>query len=339
MHASNHGSTVVKPESPLVSVVLCGYNQAAFVRDAIDSVLGQTYPHVELVAIDNGSTDDSREIMATYAGDPRVRLFLFTENDRLTRRLNEGIRQARGAYVSILYADDYYLPEKTAVQMEAFAGLGPEYGVVYSPGYRLNVLTGERWRYESQRVSGDVLESFLLRRHEGYVNPISPLIRREALLRHPYREEVFNEGEALFMRLAMTHKYFFVEPPLVVMREHLSNMGKVLKKNDDAHRVLMDRLERDPDFPPRLRRALHVFRGRVLRNRGWEALRVMNDRDFARARFREALSFDWRQAFHPRMVVGAALLLLPRALVQRLNRLANRLVRHKGNITFKEDYA
>src|SRR5262245_55855589 len=131
--------------SKKVSTILCCYNQAEFVAGAIDSVLNQTHDDVELIAIDNGSTDGSADVMRRYQNDKRVVLMLHPVNDRLTKRQNEGIARATGDFVSMLYADDYYLPRKFERQLAAFDGLGPEFGVVYSPGIRLNVLNGEQW--------------------------------------------------------------------------------------------------------------------------------------------------------------------------------------------------
>src|SRR5688572_7176042 len=97
-------------QHPKVSVVLCTYNQAPYLAEAIESVLSQTHRNFELIVVDNGSTDGSQELLADYAADPRVRLQLHRENGPVTRRLNEAMACASGEYVSVLYADDYYLP-------------------------------------------------------------------------------------------------------------------------------------------------------------------------------------------------------------------------------------
>ncbi|MEI8155141.1 MAG: glycosyltransferase [Hyphomicrobiales bacterium] len=121
-----------------VSIILSGYNQAAYVEDAMASAFAQTHRNLEVVVVDNGSTDGSPALLKKYETDPRVRLLLHDRNGPVTQRLNEAIRLASGQYISILYADDYYLPHKLARQLEEFSKLPADYGVVYSPGLRLD---------------------------------------------------------------------------------------------------------------------------------------------------------------------------------------------------------
>src|SRR3954453_13254205 len=97
---------------PRVSVVLNCYNQGQYVAEAVESVLGQTYPDFELLAVDNGSTDEKPRGLSRYADHPRVRLFLHRDNVSITRRFNQAVAEAKGEFVSFLYSDDYYLPTK-----------------------------------------------------------------------------------------------------------------------------------------------------------------------------------------------------------------------------------
>src|SRR5206468_410930 len=104
----------------------------------------------------------------------------------VSRRMNQGLAVANGDFVSILYADDYYLPEKTEKQIEAFARLPVEYGVVHSPGYRLNVLTGRRWIPPTIRRDGWILPVLLSEYDRAIINPISPLVRRSCFEEYPF---------------------------------------------------------------------------------------------------------------------------------------------------------
>jgi len=184
-----------------VSVVLCGYNQAAYVAEAVESVLSQTHSNLELIVVDNGSTDGSQGLLMRYRGAPRIQLLLHADNAPVTVRLNDAIARTSGEYVSMLYADDFYLPHKLERQVQEFMQLGPDYGLVYSPGYRLNVETRHRWVDRSLKRSGDILEEMFVRHFtEGFINPIAPLIRRECFIRYPFHEDMFNEGESIFWR-------------------------------------------------------------------------------------------------------------------------------------------
>lgn len=316
--------------TPTVSVVLCSYNQGRYVTDAVDSVLQQTYPNWELIVVDNGSTDDTKDRLKRYGSHPRIRLLLRDENRPVTRRLNEGIAVSGGEFVSLLYSDDYYLPRKLELQVECFSGLGEDYGVVYSPGYRLDVRTGIRTLDDSLKVSGDVLEALLLRHDEGFINPVAPLMRRRCFERYPFQEDLFVEGESINLRFAMTFKFFYLGEPVAVMREHDTNIGKALKANVDRLMIVLDRLEAHPDLPRSAASSVPVFRSRILRDAGWQGLRVVDDVQWARECYRRAVAVHAPQRFHPRVVIGRALANLPPGGRRLLNQLANRLRGYRG---------
>jgi glycosyltransferase involved in cell wall biosynthesis len=93
---------------PTVSVIIPSYNHARFLRQRIDTVLQQTFQDFEVILLDDCSTDNSREIISSYAGDPRVRIELNQINSGSTfKQWNKGVRLARGKYVWIAESDDY----------------------------------------------------------------------------------------------------------------------------------------------------------------------------------------------------------------------------------------
>jgi len=93
---------------PTVSVIVPNYNHARFLRKRIDSVLQQTFQDFELILLDDCSTDDSRSILSSYAGDPRIRIEFNDANSGSTfKQWNKGVRLARGKYVWIAESDDY----------------------------------------------------------------------------------------------------------------------------------------------------------------------------------------------------------------------------------------
>jgi glycosyltransferase involved in cell wall biosynthesis len=96
---------------PTISVIVPNYNHARYLRRRIDSILTQTYQDFELVLLDDCSTDSSREILATYADNTKVRLVYNTENSgSVFRQWNKGVRMALGRYVWIAESDDYADP-------------------------------------------------------------------------------------------------------------------------------------------------------------------------------------------------------------------------------------
>ena len=110
--------------APRVTVVIPVYNAAGFVRRAVDSVLAQTFTDLELLVVDDGSRDATRDVLATYG--PRLRL-LTQANAGPAAARNHGLRQARGEVVAFLDADDGWLPDKLALQV-ALLDARPEVG-------------------------------------------------------------------------------------------------------------------------------------------------------------------------------------------------------------------
>lgn len=104
--------------APTVSIIIPTYNRADLVGRAIESVLAQTRPDWEAIVVDDGSTDNTRQIVAQYP-DPRIR-YIYQENKKLPGARNTGIRNSQGTYLAFLDSDDRFLPDKLALQLAAF---------------------------------------------------------------------------------------------------------------------------------------------------------------------------------------------------------------------------
>lgn len=98
--------------NPLVSVILNNYNYADYLGEAIESVLKQTYSDYEILLVDDGSTDRSREIIEQYAGEHDKIIPIFKENGGQTSAFNEAFKRASGDIIALLDSDDYWYPEK-----------------------------------------------------------------------------------------------------------------------------------------------------------------------------------------------------------------------------------
>src|SRR5215212_6403385 len=101
---------------PLVTVVIPCYNQAHFLGEAIESVLSQSYPHGELIVVDDGSTDETSEVASRYEGARLIR----QENRGLAGARNRGLGEAKGEYVVFLDADDRLLPGALEASLGCF---------------------------------------------------------------------------------------------------------------------------------------------------------------------------------------------------------------------------
>lgn len=110
--------------NPLVSVMIVNYNYEQFLPEAIESVLGQTYQNFEIIICDDGSKDNSREVIGRFARqDPRIKP-VFQENGGVGAALNAAYAATSGPIISMLDADDLFTPEKLAKVVEKFAAGG-----------------------------------------------------------------------------------------------------------------------------------------------------------------------------------------------------------------------
>ncbi len=325
---------------PRVSVLLCSYNQADYLAESVESALGQTYRDLEVLVIDNGSTDHSREVLARYEGDPRVRLFLHRENVAVSRRLNEGVRDARGEFVSFLYSDDLYLPHKLERQVARFDKLGPDWGVVYGRLGAMNQQTGRRWLMPSVAAEGDVFATLLAHHSRGAVDMLTPLTRRACFERFPFYEDVFAEGEAIFYRVAQAYKFAFLPETLAVYRDTGDNRGKAFVRNAEMVFKLMQRLEQSPDRRPDQSRWVGEFLRTYNRRLGWQAVRLEGDMGWARGRFHDSVrhSSSLREVLHPYILLGYPLSLAPRPLRSLINRAGFALRRKPETLTIRDSY-
>ena len=132
----------------LVSVVIPTYNYAHFLIGAVESALAQTYPDREVIVVDDGSTDDTRDRLAPFDG--RIR-YIHQENRGLSAARNAGIRAARGPLIAFLDSDDLWHPEKLAVQAR-YIERHP--GVALLASDHLDMHTSEIDRVDWPRVDG-----------------------------------------------------------------------------------------------------------------------------------------------------------------------------------------
>jgi glycosyltransferase involved in cell wall biosynthesis len=150
--------TIENGPEPLVSVVLITYNCAQYVGRAIESVLAQTWRRLELIVVDDGSTDTTAEIVARF-DDSRIQ-YVRQDNAGIASARNHGIRRARGELLSFLDCDDWWLPQKLERQVARVIA-DPSVGLVYSLTIRV-VPSGQVSDRFSRIVEGRILDRLLM---------------------------------------------------------------------------------------------------------------------------------------------------------------------------------
>jgi glycosyltransferase involved in cell wall biosynthesis len=198
---------------PLVSVIIPTYNRAWIVRDAIDSVLGQTYADFELIVVDDGSTDRTPQILDAYGDRLRV---IRQANQGVSAARNRGIGDSSGPLIALLDSDDIWLPEKLAVQVDFFkrypaALICQTEEIWIRNGLRVN--PGKRHRKPSGMIFERSLELCL-------VSPSAVMARRELLGEVGLFDENLPacEDYDLWLRVGCRFPVHLIDKPLTIKR-------------------------------------------------------------------------------------------------------------------------
>ena len=210
-------------KQPLVSVILPTYNRAWALKTAIDSVLFQNYPNIELIVIDDGSRDNTKELLKDYKNQIRV---LTQENAGVSAARNRGIEKSRGEFIALLDSDDAWDKKKISCQMDFFMA-NPE---------ALICQTQEVWIRNHKRVnpkikhkkpSGMIFEQSL---NLCLVSPSAVMMKREIFEQKGYFNEKFLvcEDYDLWLRISSTIPVFLIDKPYTIKngghKDQLSNL-------------------------------------------------------------------------------------------------------------------
>ena len=202
----------------LVSIVLTTLNCAAYLREAMDSCLNQTYRDLELIVVDGGSTDGTLEITTSYA-DPRVRLIHQPGNSgKLPGALNLGLENTNGEYLTWMQGDSTYAPTAIAEMVEALDA-HPEVGQVYADFWEVNEFDHQTTSislHEPEQFLGDIGDPagvcFMIRRQV-----------REAVGLHDLKAYPSQDYDYR-MRIAMRFQSYHIKHPLYYWRVHPNSL-------------------------------------------------------------------------------------------------------------------
>ncbi len=228
--------------TPEISVLMCVYNNALYVREAIESILNQTFTNFEFVIVNDGSTDESEAIILSYT-DPRINYLKNPENLGLIASLNKGIEASHGKYIARMDADDISLPERLKEQ-HAYMESHPLLGVCGSDYYLIG--SGKPVHYKALTKHQEILGYMLF--NCSIVHP-SLIIRTDLLKQQTVRfDNNYKHAEdyELWSRLIFQAQFSAVSKTLFKYRIH---PGQVTQKHNTvqvstANQVRRNILER-----------------------------------------------------------------------------------------------
>ncbi len=215
---------------PRVSVLLTCYNHMRFLPEALASVRQQTFQDYEIIAIDDGSTDGTREWLQQQQDIKRV---FNDKNIGTYASLNLGLQSSTGEFVAILNDDDVWLPKKLERQLDLFAA-HPKIGLVHTGGYFIDgeghTLEGSPLGFAFPRfATGDVLLGLV---YENKIIASASLTRRECFQKlGSFNESYFGSGDwEMWFRVAEEYHVGFVDETLTLYRVHGDNASKKLDR-------------------------------------------------------------------------------------------------------------
>jgi glycosyltransferase involved in cell wall biosynthesis len=228
----------------LVSIIIPTYNRAKLLKEAVDSVLTQTYRDLEIIVVDDGSTDETSALMATYG--ERVR-YIRQENAGVSAARNRGICASTGKYIGFLDDDDTYLATKIERQVE-YLTKHPEIGFVHCRYYVMDE-AGNYLHKIGLLPEGNVLPELLCR---NFLWMSAPLISRACLEQVGGFDEHLSTAADydLWLRIAQAgYTFGCIQQPLGAYRiQSLSMVTNIDRVEQEVIRIL-DRTFADPNLP------------------------------------------------------------------------------------------
>jgi len=209
-----------KDKNPTVSVIIPTYNRAHLVGRAIRSVLNQTYQDFEIIVVDDGSTDNTEEVVKGF-NDDRIRYIRHDENRGGAAARNTGIKAAQGEYIAFLDSDDEWLPEKLERQVKAFEKSDSRVGVIYTGSIAVSQNGEATTDYKAPKLRGSILRELLIS-NQIIGGGSNVMVKRELLKKLGGFDEALPSCQDwdLWLRLASICQFDFVDAPLVRVCVH-----------------------------------------------------------------------------------------------------------------------
>jgi len=209
---------------PFVSVIIPNYNNAKFITEAIDSVLAQTYKNYEIIVVDDGSTDGTREVLEPYIKKKQIR-YVYQKNKKQAVARNNGIKYAKGELIAFLDADDLWFPKKLELQVPLFKN--KEVGLIYGDILLLRDESTKPSNHTDAFDKGNIFNKLLM---GNFICTSTTIIRKECF----DKVGLFKEGMDYFgvedyhmwLRISYYFKVDYVSDVLLKYRLHDDNTSK-----------------------------------------------------------------------------------------------------------------
>jgi len=238
----------IVPEKPLVSVIINCFNGEKYLREALDSVITQTYKNWEIIFWDNQSTDKSAKIFKSYK-DSRLKYYCASSHiNILYKAKNYALKKTNGNFVAFLDVDDWWLPDKLEKQIPFFND--PDVGLVYGNLWRFFEKKNKKKIYRKKILPTGMILNELL--YDYVIGSATYVIRKKSLesLDYYFNDHFHIIGDFdLNLRLAAKWKTNCVQDPVAIVRIHGQNVSLLNKNKEiDELKIWYDQMKINPTF-------------------------------------------------------------------------------------------
>jgi len=202
-----------------VSVIMPTFNRVAYLAEAINSILSQTYKDLELIVVDDGSTDSTPTLMEYFTKkDKRVRYLKLPKNMGISYARNFGVEHSKGEYIAVMDSDDLSNPDRLKKQLKSIKGYDFSYSSYYLANEHAII---QAIHYPQKNVTMDDI------RINGAWPHVTIMARRECFEKTPYRDYRVNDDAFLVWDwFRAGYRGNWVKEPLVIVRTHPGNVSK-----------------------------------------------------------------------------------------------------------------
>jgi glycosyltransferase involved in cell wall biosynthesis len=238
---------------PYVSVIIPTYNRSNFITETIDSVLAQTYLDFEIIIVDDGSTDNTLEVLSLYGEKIKI---IQQDNQGQGPARNAGIKSSKGEWIAFLDSDDLWKPNKLQMQYELIKNKH-DLVWVYSDADAFDVITGEilySFGDKQKLWEGDILEKILI---QNFIPSPTPLIKKSIFEHVGYfhNYEVSQDWD-MWMRISEHYPIGLIPMSLALYRKHPGNITSNIiweKKYTSGINIINDCVSRNQDRLEKIR--------------------------------------------------------------------------------------
>jgi glycosyltransferase involved in cell wall biosynthesis len=243
--------------TPKISLIIPTYNCASYLKRCIISALEQTYDNMEIIVVDDGSTDNTKNIVQSFGDSVH---YIYQENRGLAGARNTGIKASKGQYLAFLDADDCFDKENIKVKT-SYLEEHPQIDWVFSDWDEVDeegnfLARGSiKWSYAKKQLKDRLFEELIYNRN--FISPVTIMIKKAAMEKAGYFDPdvICQEDWDLWLRISLKHPAHYIDKVLVHVLIRPDSLSRNFSKWAQGNALIVDKLNNSLplDFPNRKR--------------------------------------------------------------------------------------